>query len=522
MRSAPKTSTAPRDATADVATALAAATSDLPASPLASALVMDAVQRIESAGPLDDASELQQAFHSRSGRAAQVLQRAWLLGERLGLPRELARWRPVGWGVLLVLAALVALASLGTARAVVGEGRSINAVAAFVSLLGLHFVTLAVWLVSLLLSGGKGGGWSLGRLALWLTARLPLDRGPHSLTLLQSATALLSRQRLLVWLTGTISHGIWTLALGLMLTVLAFGFAFHAYQLTWETTILSPGFFERFVQLTGALPHLLGFPVPDASAVARMGTVGGHAAAGGAAQSDWAWWLMGCVLVYGLLPRALLAALSLARWRAGTRRLAQVDMSDPYVRRIAARLDALEPPPQVIDREQRADVPATAAPVLGPPGAPGSLAVIGFELPPEQAWPVPGLAATPAGSAAPLRLAGSARERQDALAQLAATRPESLLLVVPASSSPDRGTARFVREAARQASRTALLALMPVPMSAGDSEGDGASAGPGDAAALQRWRDWLISEGFEALALVPSAQAATDWIANASPHPHPA
>ena len=486
----------------------AAVASDLPASPLASALVMDAVQRIESAGPLDDASELQQAFHTRRGRAAQVVQRAWLLGQRLGLPAELARWRPVGGGVLLVLAALVAFASLGTARAVVGEGRSINAVAAFVSLLGLHFVTLFFWLASLLLSGGQGGGWSLGRLALWLTARVPIDRGPHALALLQSATALLSRQRLLVWLTGAISHGIWTLAFGLMLVVLAFGFAFHAYQLTWETTILSPVFFERFVQLTGALPHLLGFPVPDASAVARMGTVGGQTAAGGGAQSDWAWWLMGCVLLYGLLPRALLAALSLARWRAGTRRQAQVDMADPYVHRIVQRLDALEPLPQVIDVENPSRATVVDAPPLGPPGAPGSLAVIGFELPPEQPWPGPGLPPTPAGSAAPLRLAGSARERQDALAQLAATRPASLLIVVHARSSPDRGTARFVREAARPAGRAALLAL-----------GEGTAEGATDSPGLPRWRQWLDSEGFEALALLPSAQAATEWIAPERPLP---
>ena len=488
-----------------------------PPSPLATALVLDAVQRIEAAGPLDDASALQQAFHTQPTRAAQVRQRAWLLGQRLGLQAELARWRPVGWGVLLALAALVALASLGTARAVLGEGRSINAVAAFVSLLGLHLLTLLIWLAGAVASGGGAGSW-LGRLALWLTARLPLDRGPHSLTLLQSATALLSRQRLLAWLTGAISHGIWTIAFALMLAVLAFGFAFHAYQLTWETTILSPAFFERFVQITGALPGLLGFSVPDAAAVQRMGTVGGQAAAGGAAQSDWAWWLMGCVLVYGLLPRALLAAFSIARWRAGARRLAGVDMADPYVRRIVQRLDALEPPPQVIDPEHRATGAAAApAPVLGPPGAPGSLAVIGFELPPEQAWPAPGLPPTPTGSAARLRVSGSAGERQQALAQLAATRPESLLLVVHAPSSPDRGTARFVREAARHAGR---VALWPVAAAAPSAAGEGASA-VAEAPAIARWQRWLQSEGFSALALVPSAPEATNWIAKAASQPQP-
>ena len=192
-------------------------------------------------------------------------------------------------------------------------------------------------------------------------------------------------------------------------------------------------------------------------------------------------------------------------------------MADPYVRRIVQRLDALEPPPQVIDPEHRATAAAAPAPALGPPGAPGSLAVIGFELPPEQAWPAPGLPPTPAGSAAPLRVSGSTGERQQALGQLAATRPESLLLVVHAPSSPDRGTARFVREAARHAGR---VALWPVAAAAPSAAGEGASA-VAEAPAIARWQRWLQSEGFSALALVPSAPAATNWIAQSASQPQP-
>ena len=456
--------------------------------PLATAVVLEAVQRIEAAGPLDDQAALQQAFRTRPTRAAQVAERGWLLGQRLGLPAELARWRHLGWWVVAALAVAMAFTGLGTARAVLGEGRSINAVAAFVSLLGLHAVMLAVWLLGLLFTQGRWAGPSLGRLALWLTARLPLDRGPHALTMLQAVTAVLQRQRLLGWLTGALSHGIWTLAFLIMLAVLAFGFAFHAYTLTWETTILSADFFQRFVQITGALPALLGFAVPDAAAVQRVGN-----AAVSANQREWAWWLMGCVVVYGLLPRALLAALCLWRWRAGTRRLqGQVDMADPYVLRLVQRLDALEPPPEVIDPERPAPFRAPPKRSSLPPGAPGSLAVIGFELPPEVPWPLPDL---PESTEPPQRIAGSANERQAVLAQLAQSRPESLLLVVHAASSPDRGTARFVREAMREAGRTALLLN-------------------GNEGGARRWRDWMVSEGFEALALAESAQAATDWIAN--------
>ena len=460
---------------------------DTPRSPLATALMLDAVQRIEADGPLDDQPALRQAFATQPTRAAQVQERAWLLGQRLDLPHEWARWRQMGWLAVAALALLMAFTGLGLARAVLGEGRSINAVAAFVSLLGLHAVMLLIWFVALALSHGR---WAppLGRAALWLTARLPFERGPHAPVLLHSFTAVLQRQRLLGWLTGAISHGIWTLAFVITLAVLAFGFAFHAYTLTWETTILSADFFQRFVQITGALPALLGFAVPDAAAVQRVGN-----AAVSANQREWAWWLMGCVVVYGLLPRALLAALCLWRWRAGTRRLqGQVDMADPYVLRLVQRLDALEPPPEVIDPERPA--PFSAAPKRSslPPGAPGSLAVIGFELPPEVPWPLPDL---PESTEPPQRIAGSANERQAVLAQLAQSRPESLLLVVHAAASPDRGTARFVREAMREAGRTALLLN-------------------GNEGGARRWRDWMVSAGFEALALAESAQAATDWIAN--------
>ena len=465
------------------------------ASPLARALVTAAVQRIETAGALDDAAELRQAFAAQPTRAAQVQARAWLLGQRLGLPQELARWRLWGGWVALALAVAVALAGLAAGRSVLAPDRSINAVAAFVSLLGLHALTLSVWLLGLLatLAGlhVRLGDWSLGRLAVGLVARWPFDRGPHALDLWRGLTAVMQRQRLWPWLTGMLSHGIWTAAYVLTLAVLAFGFAFQTYRLSWQTTILSTEFFQRFVQITGALPAALGFAVPDAQAVAQVGRAGAGFAPTALGQSEWAWWLMGCVTVYGLLPRALLALVSGWRWRAGVARLGGVDMADPEVQRIVRRLDALEPPPAVIDAEHPGHAGATPAWPAAAPGAPGSRQVVGFELPPDVPWPLPDDPAAP-----PLRISGSQAERQRALQQLAATRPQSLLLLVHGGASPDRGTARFVREAAALAQRAALW---PV----GEDESGGA-----------RWHEWMKSERFDAVALVQSAQAALDWIAN--------
>lgn len=466
-------------------------------SPLAAAIVAEAVQRLERTGPLDDSAELLQAFRTADSRAAQVRERAWLLGRRLGLPRELARWRQLALWATGALAVAMLLAALATGRAVLAPDRSINAVAAFVSLLGWHVLTVLVWLGGLLGAGRGAGNWSLGRAALALAARVPIDRGPHAVLLLRAAAAALQRARLWPWLTGWISHTIWALSFVLLLALLGFGFAFQAYRLSWETTILSPAFFERFVAATGALPALLGFAVPDAEAVRQVGSAAPQAVLAGVSQRDWAWWLMGCVFCYGLLPRVLLAGFSYARWRAGQARLAQIDMTDPEVRSIVARLDALEPPPEVIDPERRAAGVARGAGRLGAPGAAGTLALLGFELPPEAPWPPDG---TPASAQPVLRVSGSAAERDAALAQLAAAQPAALLLVVHAGASPDRGTARFVREAATLAGRTALWLL------------------DADAAAQRRWRDWLqsteFSEGFQALALVGQAREAMDWVAS--------
>jgi hypothetical protein len=361
--------------------------------------------------------------------------------------------------VALALALLIALAGLAAGRSVLAPDRSINAVAAFVSLLGLHALTLTVWLLGLLatLAGlhVRLGDWSLAGWR-WAAARWPSGRGPHALDLWRGFGAVMQRQRLWPWLTGLISHGIWTAAFGLTLAVLAFGFAFQTYRLSWQTTILSAEFFQRFVQVTGALPAALGFPVPDAQAVAQVGQAGAGFVPQAAGQREWAWWLMGCVAVYGLLPRALLALLSGWRWRAGVARLAGVDMADPEVQRIVRRLDALEPPPAVIDAEH----PGAAAAAPAWPAARPARRARGGRSASSCRPSCP-------GPAHRFRRAAVARQRQPgrapgALQQLAATRPQSLLLLVHAPASPDRGTARFVREAAL-AQRTALWPVGEAP-----------------------------------------------------------
>lgn len=457
---------------------------------LPAAVIAGTVALIESAGPLEDQSELVRAHRTQVTRSAQFMERAWLLGERLGLPEDISRWRYAVQLVVAALAVLVAFSALGMSRAVVGEARSINAIAALVTLLGLHVLTLGLWLLSVLWPGAMSG-LSLGRLALWLGARMPGEHSPHSLTIVRASNRLLQERRLLPWAFGVISHTIWALAFVLILAVLAFGFAFHAYQLSWETTILSSGFFQRFVQVAGWLPSLIGFPVPDPAAVQNAGADGLGALSGGDVQRDWAWWLMGCVFTYGLLPRLCFALLSYLRWRAGVARMGQPDSADPYVREVFSRLEALDPPLVTDEERPPTDIPYSV-PSRGPAN-PGTLAVIGFELPPEVPWPLQSLPVGIDGTTVlELRLAGAAVERQNALQALGQTAPWTLLLVCHGASSPDRGTARFLRETSHMVEKSCIVLVEA-------NEGKPSST---SALGMRRWSEWLKAERLDAMELL--------------------
>ncbi|MFZ1499312.1 MAG: DUF2868 domain-containing protein, partial [Giesbergeria sp.] len=236
--------------------------SALPKSLLAQVWVAEAVQLIEQNGPLDDPQALARAHRSGLSLREQLRERAWLLGERLGLAAQLARWRGAAWLLALLLAAAVVALTNGLLFAVLADGRSINAASAFVSALGLHALTLLFWLGSLLLArGGRSqtnGMLSLGRFLATLVLRLPFWRGPQAAPMLRAGTRLVARERLAPWVFGLGSHLVWTVGFVFVLLGLLLGFAFREYRLTWETTILSPQWFAAFARTTGALPALLG------------------------------------------------------------------------------------------------------------------------------------------------------------------------------------------------------------------------------------------------------------------------
>lgn len=430
-------------------------------------VITESIRWIEQQGPLEDAEAMRTASAGTASPSIRIIERASVLGERLGLQAELARighWAP--W-VMVAIVALIVMAGLGAAGSVTDQGdRRINVMVALVSLLGLHLITLVFWLVGLLVSPGAVNV-SLGGLWLALTARVAGGKQGQTPVLVRAATGLVSRARLLPWAFGFVSHTIWTLSFAVVLAALLFALAFRNYTLTWETTILEPAFFVRGVQLLGTVPSWLGFPVPDAQTV-----MSSNAPAAG--QRAWALWLTGCVVVYGLLPRALLALLCAAMWKA--RKSAFLpDFSDPYYRKLTARFAALAPP-VVIDADGGHPVPATPLRLL-PGDTQDLLWVVGFELADDIDWPPSGLPAAPAEV---FRVDGSAGQRSQLLDRLVCERPARLLLACQARSSPDRGTQRLLGEVQSRCGECRIWLM-------------GADVSPA------RWTEWLRDVGLAAI-----------------------
>ena len=85
------------------------------------------------------------------------------------------------------------------------------------------------------------------------------------------------------------------------------------------------------------------------------------------------------------------------------------------------------------------------------------------------------------------RIDGSAPARRALLDKLAEARPRASLLVCHAASSPDRGTERFLRDLLAHCGECRLWLA--------DAGKDAA-----DAAASQRWIDWLQGTGLPRVA----------------------
>lgn len=435
-------------------------------------------------GPLEDSAESGRVRARGGDFNTRLLARAGLLARRERLDDALAGWRQMARLVLLLFIVMAILAGGAAAAGALGGGsRPVNLAVAVTALLGLNTITFLLWVASFAMQAGASGSLLADA---WLRLTRRLARGPDAALLPRALLELMARQGLSRWAAGVVSHGLWVLALLSILATLLAMLATRRYTFLWETTLLSPDTFVQVVHALGWLPSLLGFAQPAADTIRASG---GQQVLPDAAHALWSTWLLGIVVVYGLIPRLAALLLSTAIMRRRLARLA-VDPALPGLAELHDRLmpasmntgvDAPAPPP-----------PATAVQGRPAPHSPGPRYLLGLELPADLPWPP--RAVTP--DVEDLGIVDSREERHRMLDTLRRLPARRLLVCCDARQTPDRGTLALLVELASLASEM-QLALLP---------DDGAPA------RRMQWRQQLLQAGFAPEQLQAGIEAAFVWL----------
>ncbi len=452
--------------------------------------------------PLDEARAHAEARALAGDLEARVLRRAAVLEGAAGWREAIRRWQGRARLVLVLAFALACVFGFGAAAGALGDGtRPVNVVWTLGGLLGVHLLSLLLWLASLALQGRARGdalhqGGVLGR--AWLAVTGWLDRSREAADLPLALGGLLGSGRGAAWGVGAANHTLWFGALaGATLGVLVL-LATRRYGFVWETTILPSDTFVALSTALGALPGMLGFPVPDAATVLASGDASMLDEAG---RRAWAGWLVGAMTIYGMLPRLALALLCFGLWRRATRAIV-LDLGRPGYARLrpllmpdSERIGVRDPEPAAMPHPQRHAVVAQGD---------GGAVAVALELGDDLAWPhalAAGrddvAAATPAWEDGG-RL-DSREQRRGVRARFAAHPPVRLVVAVDARQTPDRGSLGLIAELADHAQAMRIWLA-------------GVDAAAERAGRLRQWREGLAGIGVGEDAALVDAAAACGWL----------
>nr|WP_274621100.1 DUF2868 domain-containing protein [Pseudomonas sp. YL2] len=408
--------------------------------------------REEHAGPLEDLEANRLARAAGGDLPGRIQRRAVWLAERDGLSAALQHWLQGARLALVLLVIFALLSGAGLAFAALSQ-TPVNVFWALGSLLGLNLILLLSWALGLIFAGEHGA--TLGRLWLWLSEKLARDAKAAQLA--PALLLMLQRKKLNRWALGTLVNGLWLLAMLSALLLLLTLMATRRYGFVWETTILSADTFINLTQALGALPALLGFNVPT---VEMIRASGGAALDIESARQAWATWLVGVLVVYGVLPRLLLALLCFWRWSRGKAALT-LDLNLPGYAQLRERL---MPTSERLGINDAAPAQLHRVESSVSEHASDGALLVAIELDDQRPWP-PALPKTVSNAG----ILDSRESRHKLLEQLSRFPPARLLIACDPRRSPDRGSLALIAELARNANATRVWLLQAPPGEALDS-----------------------------------------------------
>lgn len=206
------------------------------------------------------------------------------------------------------------------------QANVVNFFYVLVCLLGFHTVMLVGWLLLTLVNQGDQ---SPSIVTSFISPRA-LVRGKDDVTV--AAASLYERQLQhtgMRWYLSKFSHQLWLATLTGMLFAIIFLLIVRQYSFSWESTLLSDSTLMTLTHWLGWLPNMVGFSVPDSDAVVQSRLVQGTMPLTIARQ--WASLLIGSLLMYGIVPRAIAWAFCALMFR---RKKMRLDIKLPYYQKI--------------------------------------------------------------------------------------------------------------------------------------------------------------------------------------------
>lgn len=328
------------------------------------------------------------------------------------------------------------------------QANVVNFFYVLVCLLGFHTLMLAGWLVMTLMNQGKPS-------ANWFTSFVSpsrLIRGKDDVTL--AAVDLYERQLQhsgMRWYLGRFSHQLWLATLTGMLCAIIFLLIVRQYSFSWESTLLSNQALIGLTHVLSWLPSMVGFDVPDNTAIVQSRLVTDALPLSIARQ--WASLLIGSLLMYGIVPRALVWSFCALMFR---RKKMRLDIKLPYYQKILNFWQR-----QVVDADDFTEITAPVAPKAAVSAGKKLVALLEYPSNQEQWWQSD-LESFNGSRKNEIENFGIVDDRDD-MARLMAyleEHPVQVLLGIHSQALPDRGTLRKLDQIATQAKQGLIVQLL--------------------------------------------------------------
>ena len=313
-----------------------------------------------------------------------------------------------------------------------------------VCLLGFHTIMLLGWLVMTLINQGKqSSNWFAN-----FVSPSYLIRGKDDVT--KAAVDLYERQLQhsgMRWYLGRFSHQLWLATLTGMLLAIIFLLIVRQYSFSWESTLLSDQALITLTQVLGWLPSMVGFTVPDSAAIVQSRLVTDAMPLSMARQ--WAGLLVGSLLMYGIVPRAIAWAFCALMFR---RKKMRLDIKQPYYQKILNFWQR-----HVVDEDDFRAAPAPIAPKATLSTGKKLVALLEYPSKQDNWWQ---LGLNDSQNAVEDFGILDDRDDMDRLTTYLDSHPVQVLLGIHSKALPDRGTLRKLDRIAEHAADGLIVQLL--------------------------------------------------------------